>query len=427
MRELTARGNFWLPETPDRKVGGVLEFHPGEGGKLSLIGELSEPWSSRAESRTSGRIVGQSGSKYLTLDNCFQTYHQMGSGLGLEEFRVGKIFHGALYAKDEETVFDRLSVDLRYLFEWIGWSGLQEEHGQDESTSLPKSTISVTKLEPLKAQLADGVEVTIAHGIGYTGKKKARSLTQGARVAFDFGSPRSLEEVGAYATAVQDLVSIATDEVAEFDEFQLSHPDFEDSLPSGTTYRQYVDFYVEWRARSFSTKDLNPHRMPFSFDAIGGLAGVVEWLNQTADLRPLLNRVMGTRYPKRMYADDRFFNRCAALEGLHRLVKGTKNTKFGRRLDELSAWAGPPFERLVGDVSAWRDLVRDERDDHAHHLSSALGATGASRYYLADSAYWLFVFCLLRRCNYPEEVFASIEKCASVEWLRERLAELMSS
>lgn len=424
MRELTARGNFWLPEAPDRKVGGVLEFRPGDGAKLSLIGALSEPSTFGDRSRTPGRIVGQSGNNFLTLDNCFQTYHSIGSGLDAEEFRVGKIFEGALYAKDEETNFDRLSVGLRYLFEWVGRSGLTEERS---GPGAPVSwTLSVTRLEDVKATLADGVEITLCHGVGVSGDRAARSLTQTARIEFDFRTPRPLEEVSAYASSVQALVSIATNDVAEFDLFKLSHPDFEQKFPSGRPYREYVNFHVEWLARSLSTKELNP-RMPFGFDAIGGLPGIVEWINNTADLRPMLNRVMGTRYAKRMYADDRFFNRCAALEGLHRLVKGTTNTKFGRRLDELVAWAGPPFERLVGDVGAWRDLVRDERDDHAHHLGNALGATGAVRYYLADSAYWLFVFCLLRRCNYPEDVFASIEKCASVEWLRERLTELIKA
>jgi hypothetical protein len=425
MRELTARGDFWLPEAADQKVSGLLEYRPGDGAKLSLIGELPDA------PRTPGRIIGHCSNKYMTLDNCFQTYHRRGLGGSAEqEFRVGKIFEGAAYSKDEETAFDQLSVELRHFFDWVGRNGLEETYEvtakQGTSEAPPKWAISVTKLNDLKAQVNDQVEVTVYHGMGITGDTDSRTLTQSASIHFQFDSPHPLEEVSAYASVVQDLVSIATDRVAEFDSFKLSHPDLEMKLPSGTPYRQYVDFHVEWRARESSAKDLNSFSAPFDFEAIGGLEGIAEWIRQTADLQPMLNRVMSTRYAESMYSDDRFFNRCAALEGLHRLMKGTTTTKFGRRLDDLAAWAGPPFERLVADLAAWRDMVRNERDDHAHHLSNALEATGASRYYLADSAYWLFVFCLLRRCNYPEAVFASVEKSASFEWLRERLAELIT-
>ncbi len=42
------RGQWWLPDVPEKRVGGTLEFVPGEGGRLELhgglMGEQARPW-----------------------------------------------------------------------------------------------------------------------------------------------------------------------------------------------------------------------------------------------------------------------------------------------------------------------------------------------------------------------------------------------
>jgi hypothetical protein len=83
VREVTERGQFWLPDSPGTKVSGVYEFVPGEGGRLSLIGKLTSP--TNRELRTFPRVVGEiTSSGHIALENCFVTRSTFGFG-GLDE------------------------------------------------------------------------------------------------------------------------------------------------------------------------------------------------------------------------------------------------------------------------------------------------------------------------------------------------------
>jgi hypothetical protein len=181
-----------------------------------------------------------------------------------------------------------------------------------------------------------------------------------------------------------------------------------------------VDLYVEWIAQEHSDRKVHASAFPIPFQAIGGIDGVVTWLQTTKDFQPLITRVMATRYQTNMYADDRFFNRAAALDGMHRQMVPQRK-KYADRLKALADIAGAPFVQLVQDVDSWISRVVMERDDHAHHLGNAAQTTGAVRYYLADSAYWLFVLVLLRQCKYPLDVFSYVVHSDVFDWVRRGL------
>lgn len=42
MKELKCKGEWWLPENPEKKIPGDLEFNPIEGARLELIGSFNE-------------------------------------------------------------------------------------------------------------------------------------------------------------------------------------------------------------------------------------------------------------------------------------------------------------------------------------------------------------------------------------------------
>jgi hypothetical protein len=82
--------------------------------------------------------------------------------------------------------------------------------------------------------------------------------------------------------------------------------------------------------------------------------------------------------------------------------------------------AGEPFANLVGDLSKWLERLRTERDDLAHHLQRTVSAS-SDQYYLAESAYWLFVVCILRAADAPDAAFASIQNSQQFQMIGSRL------
>lgn len=71
----------------------------------------------------------------------------------------------------------------------------------------------------------------------------------------------------------------------------------------------------------------------------------------------------------------------------------------------------------MGDLDSWLDVVRDDRDDVAHHLGRRSRDDAPDQYFLAESVYWLFVLCMLRHCSAPDSVFDQIKQHQDIIWL----------
>jgi hypothetical protein len=435
-------GEFWLPETPDRKASGTLTYTEEQGIRLALIGRVVDAEAPTEPPATVARILGMSTQgEHLTLDNCRRRDSQIsfGPGLGAETYDVGFAFNGVHYEPGEVPESDTVSVHLRHVMQWTGVDGLTEK------AELLSSHLSLTlkAAAPIAATVTPGVKLTLSHGIGIGGPRTHRALTQSARVSLKFDAPVPYVDATRYVTNLQDLVSIATDRVAEIDQFSLTATaKAQDPDGNAVVLPVVVDMLVDWIAHEHSDRTVHPSNVPIPFDAIGGLAGVVTWLQTTKDIQPLISRVMATRYQRNMYADDRFFNRAAVLDGLHRRVipqsvtpQPTRRSRrpstrqprvrYTDRLKALADMAGVPFTNLVADVDRWRAKVVEERDDHAHHLGNAANTTGATRLFLAESAYWLFVLVLLRRCGYPQAVFDAVEQYEGFDFTRRNLVGII--
>ncbi|RYF25811.1 MAG: hypothetical protein EOO23_08815 [Comamonadaceae bacterium] len=163
------------------------------------------------------------------------------------------------------------------------------------------------------------------------------------------------------------------------------------------------------------------HEFYFSFDDLGGMAGVQKWMQFAARFRTELGRVMATRYSESMYLEDRIMNACAALESLDGVGRGNVDEKgvyLVDRLTECINVAGDPFKSLiVEDPRQWATRVKDCRHSLAHHLEAFRTNSTGVEHLLAEQLYWLFAMCSLRMVEAPQDVFASIAKHPQVRWL----------
>lgn len=145
------------------------------------------------------------------------------------------------------------------------------------------------------------------------------------------------------------------------------------------------------------------------------MAGLQRWLDGAERHRSTLGRVMATRYSRHMYLSDRLLNRAAALEAFDRVETQYVQSNFSTRIRRCAELAGDPFRDLVGDVDWWIDTFRDDRDDVAHHFGRRPRDEFSAQLYLAESAYCLFVLCMMRVSGVPE---AAIARVAGHQWLR---------
>jgi hypothetical protein len=139
------------------------------------------------------------------------------------------------------------------------------------------------------------------------------------------------------------------------------------------------------------------------------MEGVARWMKAAKSYRSPLGRTMGARATEGMYTQDRLLNFVAALEGFDRQRTGIETLDLPARLRRCADLAGDPFRGLIGHVSHWAELVTWHRNDIAHHMGRQPRGSATDQHFVAESAYWLSVYVMLREADAPEAVFNRIQ------------------
>jgi hypothetical protein len=442
------RGEWWLPGEGDRRrVAGSLRFSRETGAELVLIGRLRQMFDEGERTEHDGetvitfteesvnrsgvypRLHGLAGNTAYTLDDCFrlEATDFLFGGQGSETLFVNRVFKGVWFDGDEALVARDLTVGLQNLETWVRETGIHEEFRFTEDGRFPEEDpwfrLEARPLGDRQTTTATRHTVTLIHGLGIAGDRPTeRSITQSFSWRFAMPGTTPIEDLLDVASDLQDLVSIATTRAAGFQSVSFRHPDVVRQAGEGDAQLLPLELFAQWSVgNDEDQKKLTAHDLVFTFGDLGGIDGVRRWLDVAATRRGPLGRVMATRYSPHMFVSDRVLNCAAALEAFDRERTGYSGSYFKTRMKRCAALAGPPFQRLVGDIDTWASAVRDERHDVAHHLGRRLRAASSEAVFLAESMYWLFVLCLLREMDAPGAVFEGIERHDRYRWLGPRV------
>jgi len=131
MEEFEFKGHWWLPESPSLKVAGTLKFHPLEGAFLvteanafaeSLskeygVQEHPDGWTFLHSDIVVKTICGITNlNKQVTLYMCAATPFLTG-------FRVHTVFIGWHFEREEDIIFDSISLRYPNIERWVGITG----------------------------------------------------------------------------------------------------------------------------------------------------------------------------------------------------------------------------------------------------------------------------------------------------------------
>ncbi len=366
------------------------------------------------------RLHGQAEGKPYTLDDCFATHSSwpmFGDG-GSQIINVNRVFRGAIFDKDEPLEAAAVSFTTTYLNHWLSETGIREQWNFPKDEASLDETIPEFRLEAFakhdrEVTTTDGRTVTLRHRVGIDGDRiDRRSLTQEFhwRVNSSAGTV-PVDDALDWASDLQDLISICSHKAAGFEFVQISHPDVYQQLPDERTIPVAIDIFARWNVRSErSSARLHRPDFLFTFQDFGGIEGICRWMDAAEKHRSSLGRVTATLYAQNMFVSDRLLNCTAALEGLDRTVTSHSNSKLKTRLTRCSSLAGQPFSELVTDIASWAEAVRLDRDDVAHHFGRRTRSSSVKTFYLWQSLYFLYVLCILRLCDGPENVFTHIQE-----------------
>lgn len=440
---LNLQGMWWLPEHPEHKVFGTFTWNVTDGGTLQLNGELKPiviednvlPDGSVQKYRPRGPHEAAEypvvwgvvdGTAYTLLDSFRLSVRSIALDDSIERVSVNRLLVGALFDYPAELDGDRLVIDLRHLTGWINPDALSTSHPRhDDGDDDRFSVITARRLPTLKVQ--DGrASVRFFQSLQEAGDRiHSLGVRQWWSLSVVYEEPHPLALLMETAGAVQDLVTIAVGETANFDEVNLQHPDLPKLSVGGQpilNWRENVTYYARWTNRAEPAEPVKPHDMYFTLDDFGGIQAVGRWLEVERKYRTELSRVMATRYSPHMFLEDRIMNISAALDSFDKVRRDTgKDVHYVDRIRACIELAGEPFTRLIVEYSdSWAEKVRAVRNDLAHHRDEfrVMGSVGDHLH--SEQLFWLFTMCMLRLADAPIEVFDSISNHRQVRWLTEQ-------
>jgi hypothetical protein len=443
LEDIEVGGLWWLPGREDRKVPGTFTFDTEHGGRLTLVGALRDNVAVPALTEdgdftlgisaddveaagTYDWILGLANGTFFTLQKAFETNR---SGNFWEEtnhqvIQVGRTFRGAHFNDTVPASGNELAIQLEGLSYWVGRSGLTSRQEVEAGSKEPRFILTGKPLETDSIQLTGGGNLHLEHWVRLGITPDTLTIRNNFQVKFSYGDPQPVDELLDVASDLQDLVSIGIGGAAEFEHVGLYHPDV--YFPVGDT-REPEEITVGAHWTAVGSGDLKPRytKLVFNLREFGGLTGVARWLAVAQKHRSTLSRVMATYYATNMYVSDRYLNRLAALEALDRTEGGEKNKSFERRLKWCVTTAGPAIDTLVDNTDAWIATLVSDRNDIAHHFGRRLREESAEQFFLAESAYWLYILCLLRLSDAPDAVFDDIVQHEKFQLLKRRLARFL--
>jgi hypothetical protein len=439
---LDLQGRWWLPEHEDHKVFGTFRWDPASGGVLEVQGELrpivikdnvlADGSVQKYRDRT-GRdekqypvIWGQVEQQAYTLLDSFRlSVHEFDLDDSIERVHVNRLLEGAWFDYPDELDGDRVVIDLRHLTGWVNQSGLSTDHPRrDDGDDDRFSVVTARTLPTLKVQHGE-TSVRFFQSLSEQGDHiHELGIAQRWSLSLVADEPRPLSGFMDIASDVQDLVSIAVGETANFDKVSLQHPALPKRSLDGQplrNWREDITYHAQWSNRTEPCDPVKRHRMYFTLDDLGGMDGVARWLDVAERYRTELSRVMATRYGASMFLEDRIMNVSAALDSFDKVRRGTdERVNYVDRITECIDLAGDPFMGLINrDGREWAKTVKETRHDLAHHRERFRLDGSVGEHLQAEQLFWLFAMCMLRQADAPPAVFDGIRKHGQVRWLAE--------
>ena len=425
MEELNLEGVFWLETMPDDQVAGRLTFDAVNGAELDLIGSFHSLQKLFNELERPVRIHGIAGGNLLTLVDCLRTNLSMQvPGIARERYRASVILSGCQLNESQPQVFNAVRVTFRHLDSWVWKTGTVVDISSDEqSTGIGKIQVTHTPLEK-EVVPTDIGELELIFTYGFNPDPfHTTTLTQSAALGVQFTEPRTLQDTLGICTALRNLVTIGVDAPAFIPEASLTHSDLVRELPEGKVSPIPIGLYTQGLGDTTQgeAKNIHPAQMLFTFDDIGGLEGIAQWLKTSAKFKAVIGSLLSHWYLPTIYTDNRFLNIIIAAEALERIRLNQQSFNFSDGLERLVSFAGEPFDGLVQDVKSWVNEIVRVRTNNLIHRGLRGDIEGPRMFWLSESVYFLVVFCLLRECGVAESTLSNIKNHQRFRMIAEQL------
>ncbi len=319
MKNLSLVGDWWIPDNPEEKISGTLNFKPRKESRLKLYGHPEE-----FDGLESGAeiILGKtSENERVTLTDCqivgktHQQNPRTGDKTSTLSLQVSDIFLGENFEK-KPILFDKITVRFPYLSEWVNKGGVDIDHSDDFSKTVIEENHYTRKVD------LDWGEIEIDVGINPDESHKPVSSYYEARedswINIVPEDRVSFEDAYDLISKLRDFFSlmlgIEISPMSVIGEIDPEHCEDEYPIP------ERIEAYFRVRNEHRENDNFQFHWTPLFFESIEeDFPDLLEnWLELREDLRAVMDFYFGVRYSDSIYPNNIFLNLVQALEGFHR-------------------------------------------------------------------------------------------------------------
>lgn len=357
IEEREYRGYWWLPESPDEKVGGIALFSPSDGVSLELFSSLNED----PEYLGSDTVfrpdfihgITTEGER-VTLKNCIRGSYSMsssqGTGVTSSSYQAISLLSGAHFT--EQINFDRFRVQFPLLTKWSGVTGVNYSGSVFEEGEVSAGdTFEITYEFPesITAEL-DYAELKLIFNADFNmGRVGGVSIDE--EVYFDIiphSGQMSYDDSIDYSGTLQDFITLATGKEVQA------------SMMIGRLERDEQPGYNDVEILFSTSGDLklpdSLHPLKANFvlaDIVDDFSEVMNnWFKHYEELEPVYNLYFSVQYNSEMYLQNQFLSLTQAIETYHRREIGGQylsDDEFEEFYDDLCEMIPDRFDESFRD------------------------------------------------------------------------------
>lgn len=320
-----AKGFWWLPETPRKKISGNISYSPGQPIHLELMGALNQTKKYQIPPHelidhpiiqgvlTDGRSV--------TLQKCLQTQSRTNLiGISTTRFISHLAFVGVHFDSNEQVKFNGVSLCFKYLDEWFCKIAFNSQN--TESGSL---VVTYKRPSPIKTLVTDfHIDFECLGPNESYNPRTHVNISQEARINIWSETERDIDEFFPILRLIQYFLTLAMTEPTFVTKAKGQTEAAKQEVPDHVFYLP-VDIYFPaagWRAEQ---SNLYSHEMLFTLPAIEErLENILNnWVRKAEIIRPMYDLYFSAIYNP-TYPEFEFLSLAQAIETYHRQIYSGK-------------------------------------------------------------------------------------------------------
>lgn len=320
-------GYWWLPDKPDKKIYGTLQYQPEAAPELTLEGSFKEftPVASDYLSNVVIRGMTPNGIA-CTLVGAYQKSNRMHMpGITTSEFFCNRLFVGKEFIMPDVATFESAIVEFSDMTSWLLRNPFKRQMPEEEGGERVWGiTFTVPKLISYSVKSIQA-SIKFESSVASTGENQSRILSHTDYVRF---RPNTKQNLDWYLDAIFNfriLLSFLIGEPIDLISIKLCTKKRMIRELGEKYHRNYVDFCIP-HYKSAKTRKLHPPDIliPYPFIKKKFEQYLNDWYKKVDEIKTTCQLLFGVLVQKGIPIDFQFLALIQAFESYHRSKKDDK-------------------------------------------------------------------------------------------------------